>query len=129
MIRTYKYRLYPSRSQETNLRRVLEACRGLYNMALAERKYAYQLEERRVNKTELYELAKRYRRLFPYANQMFSRTAQSVIEQLEQAFEAFFRSRSCSACGAMFQDFDLSIRWVICDCGLSLDRVGHTRAG
>ncbi len=98
MIRTYKYRLYPSRSQEINLRRVLDACRGLYNMALAERKYAYpagagrssQLERRGVSKSELYELAKRYRQTFPYANQVFSQTAQSVIEQVEQAFEAFF---------------------------------------
>lgn len=50
MIRTYKYRLYPSRAQETNLWRVLDACRGLHNMALAERKHAYQLERRSVSK-------------------------------------------------------------------------------
>jgi len=36
MLRTYRYRLYPSRSQEQNLWRVLDACRGLYNLALAE---------------------------------------------------------------------------------------------
>lgn len=91
MIRTYKYRLYPSRSQETNLWRVLDACRGLYNMALAERKHAYQLERRSVSKAELYELAKHYRQTFPYADQMYSQTAQSVIEQLDLAFQAFFR--------------------------------------
>lgn len=72
MLRTYRYRLYPSRSQEQNLWRVLDACRGLYNLALAERKYAYQLEGRSVSKAELYTLAKHYRQTFPYANQMFS---------------------------------------------------------
>lgn len=91
MLRTYRYRLYPSRAQEQNLWRVLDACRGLYNMALAERKYAYRLEGRIVSKAELYELAKRYRQTFPYANQMFSQTAQSVIEQVDLAFQAFFR--------------------------------------
>lgn len=91
MIRTYKYRLYPSQSQESALRRVLAACRGLYNMALAERKYPYQFEGRSVSKADLYELAKHYRRTFPYADQMFSQTAQSVIEQVDQAFQAFFR--------------------------------------
>lgn len=60
-------------------------------MALAERKLAYQLEGRNVSKAELYELAKRYRKTFPYANQMFSQTAQSAIEQVDMAFEAFFR--------------------------------------
>src|SRR5690606_19326185 len=59
--------------------------------ALAERKYAYQLEGRSVSKAELYELAKHYRQTFPYANQMFSQTAQSVIEQVDLAFQAFFR--------------------------------------
>lgn len=91
MLRTYRYRLYPSRSQEANLWRVLDACRGLYNMALAERKLVYQFEGRSVSKAELYELARRYRQTFPYANQMFSQTAQSVIEQVDLAFQAFFR--------------------------------------
>lgn len=91
MLRTYRYRLYPSRSQETNLWRVLDACRGLHNMALAERKHAYRLEGRSVSKTDLYELAKHYRQAFPYADQMFSQTAQSVIEQVDLAFQAFFR--------------------------------------
>lgn len=91
MLRTYRYRLYPSRSQEDNLWRVLDACRGLYNMALAERKLAYQMEGRSVSKQELYELAKHYRQTFPYADQMFSQTAQSVIEQMDLAFQAFFR--------------------------------------
>lgn len=33
-----------------------------------------------------------------------------------------YTSQCCSNCGAMFQDFDLSTRWVECACGLSLDR-------
>jgi putative transposase len=91
MIRTYKYRLYPSRTQARDMLRILNACRGLYNMALAERKHAYQLEARKVSKADLYELAKRYRHTFPYADQVFSQTAQSVIEQLVLSFEAFYR--------------------------------------
>jgi putative transposase len=31
-------------------------------------------------------------------------------------------SKCCSKCGAVFADFDLSTRWVECECGLSLDR-------
>jgi transposase len=33
-----------------------------------------------------------------------------------------YTSKCCSSCGATFQDFSLSTRWVECDCGLSLDR-------
>lgn len=33
-----------------------------------------------------------------------------------------YTSRCCSSCGQLFQNFDLSTRWVECDCGLALDR-------
>jgi len=33
-----------------------------------------------------------------------------------------YTSKCCSDCGAEFQDFSLSTRWVKCGCGLSLDR-------
>jgi len=33
-----------------------------------------------------------------------------------------YTSKSCSNCGTLFPDFDLSTRWVECECGLSLDR-------
>ncbi|NDJ59973.1 MAG: helix-turn-helix domain-containing protein [Chloroflexi bacterium] len=50
MVRTFKYRLYPPKAQERRMFQVLEVCRNWYNMCLAERKWAYQLEERSVTK-------------------------------------------------------------------------------
>jgi putative transposase len=90
-VRVFKYRLYPSSSQEQNLFRVLNGARNLYNMALAERKYAYQREGRKVGIADTEQLAKRYRETFPYAQQMFSQTAQSVVKQVDLAYQAFFR--------------------------------------
>src|SRR5690606_21239556 len=87
-VRVFKYRLYPSKAQEKNLYRVLNCARNLYNMALAERKYAYQLEERKVTLADTEQLAKRYRATFPYADQMFSQTAQSVAKQVDLAYQA-----------------------------------------
>src|SRR5688572_8115204 len=89
--KVFKYRLYPSRSQMQNLERVLEVCRNLYNMALAERKYAWEFEQRRVSTKELETLAKHYRAVFPYAQQMYSQTAQSIVKQVDDAFASFFR--------------------------------------
>jgi len=89
--KVFKYRLYPSKAQEKNLLRVLDCARNLYNMALAERKYAYQLEGRKVGIADTEQLAKRYRATFPYADQVFSQTAQSVVKQVDLAYQAFFR--------------------------------------
>jgi putative transposase len=98
-IRVYKYRLYPSSSQETNLFRVLNACRGLYNMVVAERKYTWRMEKRSVTGAELEALGKRYRETFPYAQQVFSQTIQSVIKQVDTAYKNFFKRRKAGKKG------------------------------
>jgi putative transposase len=90
-LRTYKYRLYPTQAQEQNLFRVLNAARGLYNMVLEARKVAWEQERKNLPVSALYELAKRYRNTFPYAQQLFSQSAQSVVDQVDGAFQAFFR--------------------------------------
>jgi len=33
-----------------------------------------------------------------------------------------YTSKTCSGCGMIFEDLDLSVRWIACDCGLSLNR-------
>jgi putative transposase len=33
-----------------------------------------------------------------------------------------YTSKTCSGCGTIFEDMDLSVRWVDCDCGLSMNR-------
>lgn len=42
MKRTYKYRLYPNRSQKETLGETLETCRRVYNTALTQRNWRYQ---------------------------------------------------------------------------------------
>ena len=40
----YKFRMYPNRQQEAMLDLTLETCRHLYNLALADRKNAHEVE-------------------------------------------------------------------------------------
>jgi len=40
----YKFRLYPNRQQKAILELTLETCRHLYNLALVDRKNAYEVE-------------------------------------------------------------------------------------
>ena len=42
IVKTFRYRLYPSKAQEHLLEQTLETCRRFYNACLAERKEAYE---------------------------------------------------------------------------------------
>src|SRR4051812_42062238 len=91
MLRTYKYRLYPTQSQEKYLFQVLSVCRHWYNMCLEERKLAYELEGRSIRKNEQVIRTKQYRKTFPQAKLVYSQTLQQVAINLDKAFQAFFR--------------------------------------
>lgn len=70
---------------------VLNVCRHFYNMCLEERKLTYQLQGRSVKKAEQEKVAIRYRQTFPQAQIVFSQTLQTVVDDLDKAFKAFFR--------------------------------------
>ena len=91
MLRTFKYRLYPSKSQERLLAQTLETCRRWYNVCLAERKDAWEKEKRSVGKFEQLAKVKTYRKENPYAGQVPSHVLQVVTADLDKAFQAFFR--------------------------------------
>jgi putative transposase len=91
MLRSYKYHLYPTQSQEKRLFQVLAVCRHWHNMCLEERKLAYEVEGRNVSKSEQEAKGKRYRQTFPQAKVVFAQTLQSVVDDLDKAFKSFFR--------------------------------------
>ena len=86
----FKYRLYPTPAQEKRLLNVLECARHVYNMALAERKYTYQLEQRSVGKYEQLRWVKRYKNTFPQAREVHSHILQVAVSDCDKAFAAFF---------------------------------------
>jgi len=90
-LRTYKYRLYPTRAQQQRLEQTLDCARNFYNMCLAERKWAWKLERRSVTKTEQLRQVKHYKRTFPQARDVHSHVLQVAVADLDKAFQAFFR--------------------------------------
>lgn len=91
MLKTFKYRLYPTSTQERQMFNALNVCRNWYNMCLSERKWAYELEGRSVGKSEQQKTGIRYRKTFPQAQSVFSQTIQTVVDDVDKAFQAFFR--------------------------------------
>ncbi len=91
MLKAYKYRLYPSKAQQLLLEQTLETCRRWYNTCLAERKYAYENEKRSVGKFEQLRQVKVLKQTNPYAANVHSHILQIVVQDLDKAFQSFFR--------------------------------------
>lgn len=91
IIKTYKYRLYPSKAQQQKLEQTLETCRRWYNACLEERKTAWESGKLSVGKFEQLAKVKVYRQENPYAAGLHSHILQVVVQDLDKAFQGFFR--------------------------------------
>lgn len=90
MLKTYRYRLFPSKSQARILERQLELCRQVYNDTLAYRKNAWQ-KERTVKRFETQDRLPQLKVDRPEFKEVHSLTLQNVVLRVELAFKAFFR--------------------------------------
>ena len=101
MIRTYKFRIYPSKKQEVKLISTLNTCRWLYNSLLVERKHQAEINK-------LYS----YLQLFPLGKpewinyydqarnltssktdeqkQVYAQVLQNVLKRVDRSFKNFF---------------------------------------
>jgi len=91
MLKAFKYRLYPTRQQEQAMVAMLETHRRLYNAALAERKDAYEQEQRSVSYGQQSGHLKGERITNPYLAKTNFSSCQATLRRLDKAFQAFFR--------------------------------------
>ena len=91
MLKTFCYRLYPSKPQARLLDSTLETCRRWYNQCLAERRDAYQQHGKSVGRYQQLARVKEQKATNPYAKGIHSHVLQIVVTDLDKAFQAFFR--------------------------------------
>jgi putative transposase len=91
MLKAYKFRLYPTKSQKIKMERTLDLCRWTYNQTLAYRKNAWEKEGKSVSKYETHNLLPDWKEEKPELNEVFSQTLQNVQERVDLALKAFFR--------------------------------------
>jgi putative transposase len=91
MLKTFKYRLYPTKQQQRLLAHQLEECRWLYNHLLAERRDAW---EQRQESLRYYDQAMSLPVLKTERASLVgvhSQVLQNVAVRIDLAFKAFFR--------------------------------------
>ncbi len=91
MLRTFKYRLYPTPGQTDVLESWLEKLRLLYNFALAKRRDAWKGEGRSIGYREQQNALPRLKCQFPEYADIHSQVLQDCLGRLQKAFDSFFR--------------------------------------
>lgn len=90
-IKSYKFRIYPSKRQTKTLNDQLAICAELYNAALAERREAWRLERKSISRfDQIYQLPE-IRAIREDVAAINSVVLEDVVTRVDKAFKAFFR--------------------------------------
>jgi putative transposase len=90
-LKTFVYKLRPTRAQALLLTEVVETCRHLYNYALAERKTAWKECGEAIGFARQSASLPTLKRESPYLPHVHSQVLQDVLHRVDRAFQAFFR--------------------------------------
>lgn len=90
-IRTYKYRLYPTKNQVYKLENAIETCRILYNSCLVDRRNHYERTGKGLSRIDQQRIIVADKARMPLLREVHSQVLQDVLFRVERAFKAFFR--------------------------------------
>lgn len=90
-IKSYKYRLYPTKSQVKNLESTLGICSLVYNNLLAIKKETWEKEKKSISKYGLDKIIPSMISQIPELKSVHSQVLQNVSERVDLAFQSFFR--------------------------------------
>ena len=89
--KTFQYRIYPTKAQETLLERSLGACRWVYNKVLESRKTAWEGEQVSLSLYDTINMLPGWKAEHDFLKTAHSQTLQNVCVRVDLAMKAFFR--------------------------------------
>lgn len=90
-MKAYRYRLYPTKSQVSQMEQTLEICRWIYNETLAMRKNTWEQEQKHISYYESKRQIPLWKKERPELSTVYSQVLQNVSMRVDLAFKAFFR--------------------------------------
>lgn len=91
MRKTFKYRLYPTKSQIKTFKGIFESTRFVYNETLALRKNAWETEQKSISLYETSNKLVQWKKEKPELKNVQSQVLQNAQLRVDLAFKAFFR--------------------------------------
>lgn len=90
-LKSYRYRIFPSKAQTTRLDGMLALLCELYNAGLQERRDAYKFERKSIGYFEQQNQLPEIKEARPEFEAIHSQVLQGTLRRLDKAFKAFFR--------------------------------------
>lgn len=91
MLKTYKYRVFPTKKQQTILKNALEECCWLYNHFLEERKNSWEKNKKSLNYYSQATSLPKLKQIRQSLTIVHSQVLQNVAVRIDLAFKSFFR--------------------------------------
>ena len=91
MLKAFRFRLYPTKAQQTIINQTLESLRWVYNETLAVRKNSWEQEQKSVSLFKTNKLLTQWKKQRPELKGVFSQVLQDAQVRVDLAFKAFFR--------------------------------------
>lgn len=90
-MKTYKYRIYPTKSQLGRLENTFSMCRYLFNWSLEERKTAYEKQGKSLSYGYQQNKLPGLKKERPWFKGVYSQVLQNVLKRVDRSYQNFFR--------------------------------------
>ncbi|CAN5328932.1 RNA-guided endonuclease TnpB family protein [soil metagenome] len=90
IIKSFRFRINPSKAQSAKLENTLDLCRDLYNSALRERKDAWTINRINITRFDQDKQLPFIKQTNPEYKDVHSQVLQDVLKRLDKAFQSFF---------------------------------------
>lgn len=94
MLKTFKYRLYPTKAQACLLDKNMHACRFIYNLSLELKTHAYTNYGKSLSAYNLINQLPDLKKECPWLKEVDSQGLQQSIQNLDKAFNGFFNKKT-----------------------------------
>lgn len=91
MIRTYKYRIYPTKNQEFKMNYTIDLCRQVYNSYLLDRTNAWKNSKKSISCFDQIKSLVNDKENVELLNEIHSQVLQDVLRKLDKSFKNFYR--------------------------------------
>jgi putative transposase len=91
VLKAFRFRLYPTKAQQTKINQMLESLRWVYNETLAVRKNSWEKQKKSISLTQTNKMLTQWKKQHPELNDVFSQVLQDAQVRVDLAFQSFFR--------------------------------------